>query len=79
MFSRRFAKLSEHDFDLFEFGRADTADERRIRPGPGILTAFRAGEPGIALALPVGGRGLSVELASRAAPSIIPPPMLPDG
>ena len=83
MFSRRFAKLSEHDFDFLEFGRADAADERRLRLGPGVLTAFRAGELGLALALVlallVGGRGLPVELVSSTAPSRIPPPILPDG
>ena len=55
MFSRRFAKLSEHDFDLLEFARADAADERCIRLGPGVVTALRAGEPGLALAPLVGG------------------------
>jgi hypothetical protein len=79
MFSRRFAKLSGHDFDFLEFARTDAADERRIRLGPRVLTAFRASELGLALALLVGGRGLPVELVSRTAPSRIPPPVLPDG
>jgi hypothetical protein len=55
MLSRRFAKLSEHDLDFLEFARADAADERRIRLGPRVLTALRAGEPGLALAPLVGG------------------------
>ena len=79
MFSRRFAKLSGHDFDFLEFGRTDAADERRIRLGPGVLTAFRASEPGLALALLAGGHRLPVELVSRTAPSRIPSPVLPDG
>ena len=79
MFSRRFAKLSEHDFDFLELARADAADEHCIGLGPRVLTALRAGETGLALALLVGGHGLPVELVSRTAPSIIPPPVLPDG
>ena len=55
MFSRRFAKLSEHNFDFLEFARADAADEHCSRLGLGVVTTLRAGEPGLALALLVGG------------------------